>query len=54
MRGGCSLGSEEPLVLSFPVGTVGPSLKGFMFAIDIACTYGPMDFFVVHWINDLW
>ncbi len=25
------------------MGIVGPSLKGFMLAIDIASTYGPMD-----------
>jgi hypothetical protein len=29
--------------MSFPMGIVGPSLKGFMLAIDIASTYGPMD-----------
>jgi hypothetical protein len=25
-----------------------------MLAIDIASTYGLMDFFDVHWTNDLW
>jgi hypothetical protein len=41
MQVGCSVGSEESLVLI--VGIVGPSLKGLMLAIDIASTNGPMD-----------
>ncbi len=51
---GALLGLKNPYSLSFPMGIVGPSLKGFMLEIDIASTYGPMDFFDVHLINDLW
>ncbi len=45
---------RAPSTYVFLLGIVGPSLKGFMLAIDIASTYGPMDFFDVHWINDPW
>jgi hypothetical protein len=51
---GALLGLKSPWSLSFPVRIVGPTLKGFMLEIDIASTYGSMDFFDVHWINDLW
>ncbi len=52
-RVGALVGLTPSLYL-FLLGIVGPSLKGFMLAIDIASTYGPMDFFDVHWINDPW
>ncbi len=42
-RLGALLGLKSPQSLSFPMGIVGPSLKGFMLAIDIASTYGTMD-----------
>ncbi len=45
---------RAPSSYLFLLGIIGPSLKGFMLAIDIASTYGPMDFFDVHWINDPW
>jgi hypothetical protein len=45
---------RAPSPYLFMLEITGPRLKGFMLAIDIASTYGPMDVFDVHWINDPW